>query len=276
MTADGRIDVSFAGATVRFAHRGPRSAGIARFLWQGVSPVRPLAPTLTCRLEDVDSGGALRLRVGLESGDEQLSEGTAASRLVDAAVYHFADRSRGGLVVHGACVADTEGAVVLPGGTGAGKTTLTSWLVAHGWRYVTDELVFVPDRSLTVRGLARPLNVKATAVGALRQFLDLDAKAHDTFEIPSGLLLRPSALNAERPVRLARITRLLFPRYERHAPYTLTPLSAARAGARLMGCLLNARNLPGHGFREVTRLVRAIPAHELRYGGVGQLADWRR
>jgi hypothetical protein len=41
-----------------------------------------------------------------------------------------------------------------------------------------------------------------------------------------------------------------------------------------MGCLINARNLPEHGFLEVTRLARTVPAFSLRYGDFAQLEQW--
>lgn len=275
MIDEGWIDVTFAGATVRFEHRGRRAARIVSFVWRGITrqPSRP--PVLPCCLEDIGSH-ELRLRVANELSYEGSSEGTAAARVLEVGLYHLADRSRGGLVLHAACVADAGGGVLLPGLTGTGKTTLTSWLVAHGWRYLTDELVFVAEGSLVVSGLARPLNVKAPALRVLRQFCDLHAHRDDTMTTPVGVLLRPSVLGATRPAGRAAVARIVFPRYVPRAACTLTPISPAQAGARLMGCLINARNLDRYGFPEVTRLVRQVPAYELRYGSVGQLADWRR
>jgi hypothetical protein len=38
-----------------------------------------------------------------------------------------------------------------------------------------------------------------------------------------------------------------------------------------MQTLVNARNLPEHGFSEITRLVRHIPAYVMRYGSFDQI-----
>jgi hypothetical protein len=276
MTHDGRIDVTFAGATVRFEHRGRRSARIVRFYWRDVRRLRPRSPFFTIRLEDDETEGALRLTVGGRPTYHGPSEEMAAACLLDEAMYHLADRSRSGLVLHAGGAASGEGAVLLPGTSGSGKTTLTSWLVSHGWRYLTDELVFIATGSSLVQGLARPLNVKDAALPVLREFVDLDAHLDQTLATPQGLLLRPSVLGNARPAGRTTISRLVFPHYVPRAAYALTPLSPAKAGARLMGCLVNARNLDGHGFPEVTRLVRKIPAYELRYGSITQLAEWRR
>jgi hypothetical protein len=199
-----------------------------------------------------------------------------AAALLDAVVHHVADRSQSGLVLHGAAVAGPEGAVLLPGASGAGKTTLTSWLIAHGWRYMTDELAFVASGSSVLRGLTRPLHLKRSAIAAVRTFANLGAHESDILETPSSLLLQPSTLSSDRPAGPTRIDRIVFPRYQPRARYALTPLSPAKAGLWLMGCLINARNLDGHGFSDVTRLARRWPAYELRYGSCRQLDDWRR
>lgn len=275
MKSDGRTDVSFGGSTVRFEHRGPRAARIVRFLWRDVPRRRPQPSVFTCRLVDDQPEGVLRLHVGGEPGYEGPSEAVAAARLLDVGMYHLADRSRGGLVLHAAGVANSYGAVLLPGTSGCGKTTLTAWLVSHGWRYLTDELVFVASGSSVAQGLARPLNLKAPAAEALRRSIGLDGRDGNALATPSGVLLRYSALSTERPAGPTRIGRLVFPHYAPRARYALTPLSPARAGIRLMGCLINARNLEGLGFSEATRLVRQVPAYELRYGSLSQLEAWR-
>ena len=40
-----------------------------------------------------------------------------------------------------------------------------------------------------------------------------------------------------------------------------------------MECLVNARNLNGHGFNEATRLAREVPAYRLTYSSFSQLGN---
>jgi hypothetical protein len=54
----------------------------------------------------------------------------------------------------------------------------------------------------------------------------------------------------------------------------LRPLSQAQAGLALMECLVNARNLPGHGFSEIVRLARAARAYQMSYADFAQIDDW--
>ena len=63
----------------------------------------------------------------------------------------------------------------------------------------------------------------------------------------------------------------MFPKFEAGAPLRIAAITAAQAGLRLMGCNLNARNLPGSGFGEVGALARAAPAFVLHYGDFDQL-----
>ena len=51
----------------------------------------------------------------------------------------------------------------------------------------------------------------------------------------------------------------------------MQPLTPAQAGLRLMQCLINARNLPEHGFPEIARLSRRVPAYRMTYASFDPL-----
>lgn len=65
-------------------------------------------------------------------------------------------------LVHAGVVTGPSGAVVLPGRSGAGKSSLVAECVRRGAGYLTDELVAV-ERDGAVRGGGMPLNLKAGA-----------------------------------------------------------------------------------------------------------------
>ena len=52
--------------------------------------------------------------------------------------------------------------------TGAGKTTLVTYLVDHQFRYLTDELALIPTGRLEIDGFRRPLKIKNAAYETLR------------------------------------------------------------------------------------------------------------
>jgi hypothetical protein len=66
---------------------------------------------------------------------------------------------------------------------------------------------------------------------------------------------------------------IVFPRYLPGSDLALRPLSKAQAGLALMECLVNARNLPGHGFSEIARLARRAPAYKLNYADFDQIGE---
>jgi hypothetical protein len=200
------------------------------------------------------------------------SEAELAELLMGDVCFHLADRSRGGLLFHAAGLAWQGKGLVMPGEVGAGKTTLTVWLMAQGMDYLTDELVFVPHGADVIQTFPRPLNVKRTSRPALQAALPFDFEAHAAHilstrhaDLIPAALLRPVQVS-EPPLGL-----MIFPRYLPGGEFSLRPLSKARAGLALMECLINARNLPGHGFSEVARLAQKAPAYQLNYADFGQI-----
>ena len=86
-------------------------------------------------------------------------------------------------------------------------------------------------------------------------------------------MIPPHLLNPENKKEEAVLSLIVFPNYTEDSKFDLEKLSKARAGLTLMECLVNARNLNGHGFGEATRLVRDTPAYLLTYCSVDQLGD---
>jgi hypothetical protein len=72
----------------------------------------------------------------------------------------------GGEVLHSGAVADDDGAVMLVGGSGAGKTTLTLALTRLGWRFMSDDFAVLRDDG-TVEPLPRRANVTAETIELL-------------------------------------------------------------------------------------------------------------
>lgn len=59
------------------------------------------------------------------------------------------------IMVHGAVVARDESALLVIGGSGAGKSTAAIAAMAHGWDLLTDDLAVAQPGAGTVRGVAR-------------------------------------------------------------------------------------------------------------------------
>lgn len=256
--------VSFAHSAIAIAYHGDLPAQVVDFLY-GHLPAVPNGPppALTYHLHS-DGPDLLILRRGETLLYRGPSAAAAAELLLGDSGQALAASSRDGLLFHAAGLAGPGCGLLLPGPTGCGKSTLAAWLNHQGLAYLSDELVFVAFGSTMLQGFTRPLHLKPPARSVLPAGLETPR-----FSTPYGHLVAPAGVLNSAP-----LTHLIFPTYQPGGSFSLRPLSPARAGLGLMQGLLNARNLPGHGFAEVSRLVRQVPAYHLGYGHFEQLRGW--
>ncbi|HEV7994326.1 MAG TPA: hypothetical protein VGP25_21055 [Gemmatimonadaceae bacterium] len=117
-----------------------------------IDPWDPSDPTLTVAL---DSRGIVCFRysdgtaidVSLDRGAARITARIAPGQILEdlttylyGAVLGFVLRTRGVLAMHASCVADDEGAILLVGHSGAGKSTTAASLHRGGWRVLSDDL----------------------------------------------------------------------------------------------------------------------------------------
>jgi hypothetical protein len=88
-----------------------------------------------------------------------------------------------------------------------------------------------------------------------------------------GILVQATLLNPTMTMGTGGLTAIVFPLFRADAAFSLSRLSQAEAGMRLMACLVNARNLHDHGFDEVARLCRSVPAYVMEYGEMAKMPD---
>jgi len=274
----GRRLICFAGSGVAIEFEGERAARIVNFLYRHMpsGDDHGTAPHVTFRL----APGAESDQLALYRDGRLTYEGTShaflAEMLLGETGYNLADKSRGGLLFHaGGLTWDGKG-LLLPGSIGAGKTTLTMWLALQGIggrAYLSDEMVFFPAGSHAMQTYTRPLNLKRPARAALENLFDFEAHANCIFSTSYGDLIPPELLNFAGPRDEVPVNLILFPRYAAESEFELKPLSKAQAGLALMECLVNARNLPEHGFREIARLARIVPAYKMSYAHFDQIGN---
>lgn len=266
--------ISFAGSTLTIEYHGLEATRVVDFLYQNIAEGDSHTSQVTYHLHSSDSSGKLSLHRGERLLYEGDCAGTAAELLLGDSGYHLAAQCRTGLLFHAAALSSRGCTLILPGASGAGKSTLTAWLIAQGFDYLTDELVYIPWQTNTLQAFSRPLSLKPPARTLLSHLFDFEKQAAVRLSSPSADFIRPSLL---RPIYVrneAMLTLIVFPRYQANSPFESARLSKAQAGLALMQTLINARNLPDHGFTEITRLVRRPPAYTLRYSSFDQIAPW--
>jgi hypothetical protein len=262
--------ICFANSAISIEWTDDPSAGLVEFLFNSVPASGPAAPHIHFSLSYDPSTDTFHLTSNPAGDKKSAARGRMAHYLMERITYHLADRSNAGMLFHAACLAKDGAAILMPGNSGSGKSTLTVWFTQQGWRYLTDELSFLPDQTQTVQGLSRPIHLKGNAV-AIFPNLDLtrawpvrpENKDKTAWLIPPTLLNEP--FRGKPDENEPTIRAILFPNYNQTEEFKFVRLSSADAVLRLTACLINARNLPDHGFPQVLQIARNVPAFSLSY-----------
>jgi hypothetical protein len=266
--------VAFAGRAVSVDYRGRAAWQLVNFLFRDLPPTKAARPHVRLSVLPGGKPDSFEFRRNDETLSQDCTPGAAADLLISEAIYHLADRATGGMVMHAAAVASPRGAMLLPGKSGAGKSTLTAWLLRRGYHYLTDELAYIPAGTRKLHALTRPVHIKHPALPVVSDFAPiLKSDRVRVVTSPQATLIPHRLLNRRHVSNTARIERIVFPAFRPGADFALTRLSPAQAGMAFMECLINARNLSGHGFPEASRVARIVPAWRLTYGAIEQLDE---
>jgi hypothetical protein len=188
--------------------------------------------------------------------------GDFSYHLTDSLVFHFSDQITSAFCLHAAAVEIDGRAIILVGQSGAGKSSLTAWLVAQGAKYITDELTVVTPDGL-VMGLSRPIQIKAKGIGVVSSMLTQGRALEG--QLVSGLsskVLGSSCVNQGKKIPLGLI---VFPQYSPYSMFAMNPLSSGEAGLEIMQSFVNARHLERFGFEALMKLVKVTPCCGLSY-----------
>ena len=260
----------FAGHTVTVTYPSELS-GIINFLFSDCCGGEDDQPQRTVNVMRGHRKG--EYLVVTQDHQARSSSGSAelASLLLNAVTGRFIDANTSGVVLHSAAVfADGRG-IALPGSRGVGKSVLTAWLLTRGYQYLTDELICLPEDSLSFQSLSRPLNMKMAAMQTLSTFFEVEKHRDRFLEDEQTLLLPHDVFASGTATADPTLSLIIFPYYRHGERISLEVLTPAKTGLRLMNCLVNARNLEQHGFRRIAGISRQVPALALTYGDINQL-----
>ncbi|MGH2806105.1 MAG: hypothetical protein ACRDKT_02395 [Actinomycetota bacterium] len=179
--------------------------------------------------------------------------------IVDTALDGARDRF---VDLHGACLAKDSRCVLLVGGTGSGKTTLTVAMGDDGWDCLSDDISIIDRSSEMVIAFPKPVGVRD--IGMWERF-------KDRWDVPSwpvrpagALLMPPDVLELGTRDRAAP-THLAFVEFSRNAETAMHPLSTAQAVARTGPF---TRRVDPPTLSLLTKVVSKCETAGLTYGGV--------
>jgi hypothetical protein len=159
-----------------------------------------------------------------------------------------------------------EGAVMLMGPSGSGKSSMVSALVAQGWRFLTDELVQVTEEGRAI-SFPRLPEVGPAMAAKLADRWDCLEHVYSKGE-PSGFLKLPGNL-IDAPGEGDQVRALVF--LDRHKKRTGPSLSRVTGGQAVMETIRNSFNCyrfgpEGVGF--AADIVERCRAYRLKYHDV--------
>jgi hypothetical protein len=175
------------------------------------------------------------------------------------------------LLLHAAAVEHGGRVVLLPGGPGAGKSTLAAGLVRAGLRYVTDETVAIDATNRTVVPYPKPISLEFGSASALAPFVPEPGSVLVTES--GSWLLAPGTIRPDAIAPAGCLPRIVvLPSYARGRATALRPISRAAAAMTLAEQAFNFATLPG-ALELVADLVRGCSCFELAVGDLRRACD---
>lgn len=176
-------------------------------------------------------------------------------------------KRRGLFSLHAAALTLEGRTLLLPGTTGAGKSTLALALIRAGWCFMGDDTLFLRRAGGSVQVLAFPDEIDVTQQ-TLALFPEL-ASAPSLPRLPGAAKwqLRAERLYRTLIVREAQPTLLLFPRVGRQASSEIVPMPPNEALLELLpNVLLTQPRLSQAHLDLLGELAQRLPAYRLRTG----------
>ena len=130
---DSRL-ISFGGAAIELEFAGTRATEIVEFLFPNRVDDRSADPHLSMRIHENQDDGELELHRAGELQRKHQSAGIIAHEILEATCFRLAGASTTGVVLHAAALMWEGCAVLFPGRSGSGRTTLSGFLGRQGAR----------------------------------------------------------------------------------------------------------------------------------------------
>lgn len=171
------------------------------------------------------------------------------------------------LIVHAAAIEKDGFAVILPGSPGAGKSTLTAFLINRGWRLLSDELALLSLNDGRVTALARPISLKNESIDIIEELIPSARISRRSLDTVKGTvaLLKPPLESVMRAAETARPRWVIFPHFKKGAEASLVPRSKADSLIEVGRNAFNYSIHGGLGFQVLSRLMDGCACYDFAY-----------
>ena len=174
------------------------------------------------------------------------------------------------LLMHSAVVERAGKALLLPGTSGVGKSTLSTVLAARGWRLLSDEVAVIRPNDGLVLPHPRPISLKNNSIDMMaKRFPDASiSRRYEGTTKGTVAFLRPPEDAIERALEPAKPRLVVFPRFDPDGEPELRQLEKAPAFMRLVDNSPQYSTLLETGFETLATLVEGCEHYRLTYNNI--------
>lgn len=178
-----------------------------------------------------------------------------AMRIYTYLTFHSAVAERGGK------------AVLIPGASGQGKTTLSASLMLRGWRLFSDEFGLFDMESGKLVPYPRPLSIKNESIDVLKKFSEAAKFTKSMTKTPKGTLayLKPTEESIARSTEPAELSWFVFPEFAPDKEPLFAKVDPGKAMFGLTRSSVNYDKFGERSFKVLADLVERVPAYAMRY-----------
>ena len=176
------------------------------------------------------------------------------------------------LLLHAAVLERRGRAILMPGPSGVGKSTLCAGLAARGWRLLSDEVAMIRPQDGLLQPYPRPISLKNESIEMIARMApgaQFSRRFDGTTKGTVAFMAAPQEAIAGADVP-ARPLVVVFPRYIAQAPVEIAPLEKAQAFMRLVDHSSNYLTLLETGFESLARLVEGCDHYALSYSDLDE------
>ncbi len=257
---DGSCVVSFLGDAVALSSNDPETGRALAALFAPMIAETDVEPVASIRLQAITDGARLLVNGAV------VAESSGATRLLRQCyrevVACYVECHPELVWMHAGCAASENGAVILPGDWGRGKTSLVLALCERGWSYFSDDVVPVDAASGKVLPFpATPQKRSPTQANVPRGELGI---------VPKSPTAVDERLIAKEPRSLSMI---VLPHYRRDAPTEFFDISPAEAVGELLESCLSFTKNEDAAIERLCALVETFPVQRLVFDKAAEAAE---
>jgi hypothetical protein len=220
----------------------------------------------------IDLGPEAARRYRLLLGDQQLissprSDDVLAHLLLQI-LRRMHEQTRDFLLIHAGSVVTPGGeGILLPAGSGFGKTTLVAGLIKAGFGFLSDEVGVIDHDNRVIRPYPRAMNFKEPLSSL---FPDLDRSADAPSKARSDGYLRAEEIRPQVMANPCPVRFVIAPRYREGKPTQVTPLGPAAIVKELWTNAVNAHLYGARAVPILADVARAAKGYRLISGDLDQ------